>query len=74
MHDANAAGGSFKDAIGVCAHEMGDPQLALFIGRLLQAAPGSSGSGGGSGSTKDGVLLHDVINNDLLPGAKKASP
>lgn len=28
-------GGSHDDAVGVCANEMGDPQLALFLCNLL---------------------------------------
>ena len=32
---AGSAGGSLHDAVGVCAHEMGDPQLALFLCTLL---------------------------------------
>ena len=34
------AGGRYQDAVGVCAHEMGDPQLALFLCRILEGASG----------------------------------
>ena len=47
-------GGAYKDAIGVCAHELGDPQLALFLARLLE---------GGQGS-----LQQHLLSQELLPG------
>ena len=31
-----SAGGAVQDAIGVAEREMGDPQLALWLARLLQ--------------------------------------
>eukprot|EP00884_Botryococcus_braunii_P004810 jgi/Botrbrau1/1432/Bobra.0063s0124.2 len=34
-------GGSHKDALGVCANEMGDPQLALFVSRILENGIGA---------------------------------
>lgn len=34
------AGESHKDALGVCANEMGDPQLALFVSRILENSIG----------------------------------
>jgi len=34
-------GGSLKDAVSVCAHELGDIQLALVVARLAQG-PGSA--------------------------------
>jgi len=34
------AGGSYRDAVGVCTHEMGDPQLALFLCQILEGASG----------------------------------
>lgn len=48
------AGGAYKDAIGVCAHEMQDPQLALFLARLLEG--------------EQGPLQQSLICQDLLPG------
>ena len=47
------AGGHLKDAVGVCAHELADPQLAIFVARLLE--PQQSG------------LLSDLLANELLP-------
>lgn len=48
------AGGAYKDAVGVCAHELGDPQLALFLARLLE--------GGQS------PLQQHLLSRELLPG------
>ena len=48
-----AAGGHLKDAVGVCAHELADPQLAIFVARLLE--PQQRG------------LLSDLLANELLP-------
>ena len=48
------AAGSHRDAVGVCGHEMRDPQLALFLARLLE--PGNP------------QLQRDVIEDRLLPG------
>lgn len=31
-------GGALEDAVGVCAHEIGDMQLALVVARLLTDA------------------------------------
>ena len=39
----------------MCAREMGDPQLALFLGRLME--------------TSQQPLLPAVVSKDLLPGA-----
>ena len=36
-----SAGESFRDAIGVCAHEMNDPQLALFLCNIIDPAVGA---------------------------------
>lgn len=47
-------GGAYKDAVGVCATELGDPQLALFLARLLE--------GGQS------PLQHHLLSRELLPG------
>ena len=47
-------GGAYKDAVGVCAHELGDPQLALFLARLLE--------GGQS------PLQQHLLSQELLPG------
>ena len=47
-------GGAYKDAVGVCAHELGDPQLALFLARLLE--------GGQS------PLQQHLLSDELLPG------
>ena len=49
----NGAGDHLKDAVGVCAHELADPQLAIFVARLLEP--------------KQGALLSDLLTNDLLP-------
>ncbi len=48
------AAGSNKDAVGVCGHEMRDPQLALFLARLLE--PGNP------------QLQQEIIDDRLLPG------
>ena len=47
------AGGHLKDAVGVCAHELADPQLAIFVARLLE--PQQRG------------LLSDLLANELMP-------
>ena len=39
--------------MGVCAHELADPQLALFLARLLEPTPGP--------------LLAHVLAEELLP-------
>lgn len=49
----NGAGDHLKDAVGVCAHELADPQLAIFLARLLEP--------------KQGALLSHLLANDLLP-------
>ena len=60
------AAGEHKDAVGVCAREMGDPQLALFLARLLD---GKASPAGAAGSTvAPGPLLRGVISGELLPG------
>ena len=48
------SGGSHEDAVGVCAHEMGDPQLALFLCNLL----------GGSCMGIKSRLLHELIEGE----------
>ena len=48
------AGESYRDAVGVCAHEMGDPQLALFLCHLLEGP--------------QGPLQRELLTRDLLPG------
>ena len=47
------AAGHLRDAVGVCARELGDPQLALFLARLLEPSPGA--------------LLHHTLADNLLP-------
>lgn len=47
-------GGNPKDALGVCATEMGDPQLALFVARILEP--------------QCGPLTTRLIQHELLPG------
>ena len=47
------AGGHLKDAVGVCAHELADPQLAIFVARLLEP--------------EQGALLGALLANELLP-------
>jgi hypothetical protein len=51
-----AAGGQPQDALSVCAREMGDPQLALFLGRLME--------------TTQQPLLPALVKKELLPGAR----
>jgi hypothetical protein len=46
-------GGSNEDAVGVCAKEMKDPQLALFIARLLN-------NNGPGGEVERGVIEREV--------------
>lgn len=41
--------------MGVCAHELADPQLALFLARLLEPTPGP--------------LLRHLLSDVLLPRA-----
>ena len=53
------AGGSARDAVGVCAHEMGDPQLALFLCHLLEGPHGQ--------------LQRELLTRDLLPGELQSS-
>lgn len=50
------AGGRLKDAVGVCAHELADPQLAIFVARLLE--PQQQG------------LLSNLLANELLPSGQ----
>jgi hypothetical protein len=47
------AAGHLRDAVGVCARELGDPQLALLLARLLEPSPGP--------------LLHHTLAEELLP-------
>lgn len=58
------AGGAHKDAIGVCASEMGDPQLALVVARLLDGTGSASATVAGCGP-----LLSQVVASDMQPGA-----
>ena len=51
---AFGAGGALQDAVGVCAHELGDPQLALFLARLLEG--------------EQGTLQQALLTKELLPG------
>ena len=37
----------------MCAHELADPQLAIFVARLLEP--------------KQGALLSNLLANELLP-------
>lgn len=48
------AGGAHRDAVGVCAHELKDPQLALFLARLLEGP--------------QGPLQQALISDELLHG------
>ncbi len=41
--------------MGVCAHELGDPQLALFLARLLEG--------------EQGPLQQALLTKELLPGS-----
>ena len=52
--DYCGVGGAFQDAVGVCAHELGDPQLALFLARLLEG--------------EQGPLQQALLTKELLPG------
>lgn len=54
----NCAGGQLLDAVSVCAREMGDPQLALFLARLME--------------TPEQPLVRDIVHKELLPGAGRA--
>lgn len=74
IHVTNAAvlplaAGAHKDAVGVCAREMGDPQLALFLARLLDAAAAKSADAAAAAGVAAGPLLRHVIMSELLPGA-----
>lgn len=74
----------FEDAVGVLAREMGDPQLALLVARLLDAGSASSGSSGvgglpatvaagpaaGAATTCPGRLARHVLKEELLPMAE----
>ncbi|CAL5224911.1 g7676 [Coccomyxa viridis] len=51
-------GGHLKDAVGVCAHELADPQLAIFVARLLEP--------------KQGALLSSLLAHELLPRVREA--
>jgi hypothetical protein len=61
-----AAGGGAKDAIGVCATEMADPQLALLIARLMDSSQRPSAS---AAPPVCGPLLTQVVSSDMQPGA-----
>lgn len=47
------AGGAQQDAVGVCAKEIEDPQLALFLCHMLEGP--------------QGPLQHHLITTHLLP-------
>ncbi|BDA47164.1 probable DmX-like protein 2 at C-terminar half [Coccomyxa sp. Obi] len=47
--------GQLRDAVGVCANELADPQLAIFLCRLLEPTPGP--------------LLRHLLADELLPRA-----
>ncbi len=47
------AAGQLRDAVGVCANELADPQLAIFLCRLLEPA--------------GGPLLQHLLADELLP-------
>ena len=47
------AAGQLRDAVGVCANELADPQLAIFLCRLLEPA--------------GGYLLQHLLADELLP-------
>jgi hypothetical protein len=49
-------GGHLKDAVGVCANELADPQLAIFLCRILEP-----------GSGQPGPMLRHLLNDELLP-------
>ncbi len=53
-----AAGGAQQDAVGVCAQELQDPQLALFLCHMLEGPMGP--------------LQHHLITSQLLP--RKTTP
>ena len=53
------AGGQLLDAVGVCAQEMGDPQLALFLGRIMESP--------------EQPLVSQIVHKELLPGEIKPS-
>lgn len=53
-------GDSAKDAVGVCANEMEDPQLALFLCRLLEGG--------------EGPLQRYVLQSELIPGKQASNP
>lgn len=61
--------GAHRDAVGVCAREMGDPQLALLLSRLLDGASGPAGASG----AHPGQLLRQVVTADMLPGEDKTT-
>ena len=48
------AGGQLADAVGVCARELGDPQLALFLGRIMESP--------------EQPLVRQIVLKELLPG------
>ena len=48
------AGGAYSDAVGVCSHELGDPQLALLLARILEG--------------EQGPLQQALLAKELLPG------
>ena len=49
------AGGAQQDAVGVCAKEIEDPQLALFLCHMLEGP--------------QGPLQHHLITTHMLPRA-----
>lgn len=48
------------------AHERGDPQLALFVARLLESSPGATDAGTGIG----GACSRRLVQQDLMPLVK----
>ena len=66
---SDPAAGAHKDAVGVCAREMGDPQLALLLARLLDAAAAEKAGASARAEQEAGPLLRHLITTELLPGA-----
>ena len=61
-----SVGHSFKDAIGVCAHEMNDPQLALFLCRILASEDAEQQEKSILQELFTGRPLLQVANKDFL--------
>lgn len=58
----------------MCAREMGDPQLALLLARLLDGAQPHGAQPPGGTAPSAGRLLQQAITSEMLPGDHRYWP